>query len=55
MHTTVTITLASIASCQCILVQEWAISGLRDTCGGSQPFQWSADAFRENVQTTNLL
>jgi len=55
MHTTVTITLVSKASSQCILVQEWPISGPKVTCGGSQPFQWSADAFRENVQTTNLL
>ena len=54
MHTTVTITLASIASSQYILVQEWVISGLRDTCGGSQRFQWSVDAFRENVQITNV-
>jgi len=55
MHTTVTITLVSKASSQCILVQEWVISALRDTCGSSQPFQLSADAFRDNVQITNLL
>jgi len=55
MHTKVIITLVSKASSQCILVQEWPISALRDTYGGSQRFQWSADAFRENVQITNVL
>jgi len=30
------------------LVQSWAISGPRSTCGPSQRFQWPGEEFRKN-------